>query len=362
MLPEMDLYVESLREVWQSQHLTNEGPKHVALERALKAFLGTSNLSLFNNGTLALVVACQALRLSGEVITTPFTFAATPHILSWNNITPVFADIDPVTMNIDPKRIENLITNRTTAILAVHVYGMPCDVDAIQAIADRHGLKVIYDGAHAFGTRLGGRPITQFGDATALSFHATKLFHSAEGGALIVQDAEIKTRVDLLKNFGIADDETVFLPGINGKMNELQAALGLLTLQMVDGEIARRKEISAIYYERLQNIRGLRLRVKPSDVELSQQYFPILIEPDEAGKTRDQVLAIVREFNVFPRKYFAPLCSEYSCYRLLPSSNPAYLPVAHRVAAQIMCLPFYGGLTNEDVYKICDILAFALRH
>jgi dTDP-4-amino-4,6-dideoxygalactose transaminase len=354
MLPPLEDYVDELRDIWESRWLTNVGVKHVALERALATFFDNKNISLFNNGTIALVTACQALRLSGEVITTPFTFSATPHVLSWNNITPVFADIDPVTMTLDPENIEPLITGRTSAILAVHVYGLPCDVEGIQSVANRHGLRVVYDAAHAFGTRIQERLLTDFGDASMLSFHATKLFHTAEGGALLVRDPIVKERVDFLKNFGIKDEFTVLMPGINGKMSELQAALGLLILKMVAGEREKRRAIAEIYRGRLADIDGISVPMMPYGVESSYQYFPIRIERKRV--TRDDVFGGLRRFNVFARKYFYPLCSDYSCYRMLPSAHPSYLPVAHKAASEVLCLPFYGALEDDDVHRICDII------
>jgi len=359
ILPSLDDYMGELQEIWESHWLTNVGAKHVALERALATFFENKNISLFNNGTIALVTACQALRLSGEVITTPFTFPATPHVLSWNNITPVFADIDSVTMTLDPKNIEPLITGRTSAILAVHVYGLPCDVEGIQSVADRHGLRVVYDAAHAFGTRIQGRPVTDFGDASMLSFHATKLFHTAEGGALLVRDPVVKDRVDFLKNFGIKDEFTVLMPGINGKMSELHAALGLLTLRMVAGEREKRRAIAEIYCKRLAEIDGASAPQMPFGVESSYQYFPIRIERKRV--TRDDVFGGLRQFNVFARKYFYPLCSDYSCYRMLPTAHPSYLPVAHKVASEVLCLPFYGALEHADVHRICDIIRYLVR-
>jgi len=360
MLPPLDEYMDELREVWESQWLTNVGAKHVALERALGAFLGTDNVCLFNNGTIAMVTACQALRLSGEVITTPFTFAATPHVLSWNNITPVFADIDPVAMTLDPGKIEPLITGRTSAILGVHVYGIPCDVEGIQSVADRHGVRVVYDAAHAFGTRVDGKLVTDFGDASMLSFHATKLFHTAEGGALVVHDSQVKERVDFLKNFGIQDEVTVLMPGINGKMNELQAALGLLTLKMVSREREKRQAIAKVYHERLCEISGVILPRIDGRIDPSHQYFPIRVDADKACRSRDEVFDGLRRYNVYARKYFYPLCSDYSCYRMLPSAHPSYLPVAHNVASQVLCLPFYGGLGDDEVHRICDIIEWLI--
>jgi len=355
-------YVKRLEAIWASGWFANSGPQHAELERALAAYLQAPQLSLFNNGTIAMIVACQALRLSGEVITTPFTFPATPHVLSWNGITPVFADIDPASMNLDPHNIEPLITNRTSAILAVHVYGTPCDVTALQKVADSHGLKVVYDGAHAFGMEIDGRAITSFGDATMLSFHATKLFHTAEGGALVVQDENVKARIDLLKNFGIKNEFEVVMPGINGKMSELQAALGLEVLRCLDAERAERARVAAVYRARVADMPGVVLAAEPPGVRPSYQYFVARIGGEGARHSRDDVFHGLREFNIYARKYFYPLCSEYSCYRMLPSASPALLPVAHRVAGEVLCLPFYGALGNADVERICDALEYLLTH
>jgi dTDP-4-amino-4,6-dideoxygalactose transaminase len=360
MLPPLEDYVALLEEVWSSAQLSNGGPQHKLLEAALGEYFNNVNISLFNNGTIALVTACQALRLSGEVITTPFTFPATPHVLSWNNITPVFADIDPVTMNLDPANIEPLISAHTSAILAVHVYGTPCDVKGIQEVADRHGLHVIYDAAHAFGTRIDGRSVTDFGDITMLSFHATKLFQTAEGGALVARDPIVKRRIDYLKNFGIQNETTVLMPGINGKMNELQAALGRLTLEMVDAEQERRRKIGEIYRERLGPVEGISLPVQSEHFTPSQQYFPIRIDAAICGVTRDFLHDGLREYNVYARRYFFPLCSEFSCYRMLPSAHPSYLQVAHLASTEVMCLPYYGALTSDEAHRICDILLFLM--
>lgn len=355
MLPPIEGYFDRLQDIWDSAQLSNGGAQHQELESALGAYFENPNISLFNNGTIALVTACQALRLSGEVITTPFTFPATPHVLSWNNITPVFADIDPVTMNLDPANIEPLISAHTTAILAVHVYGTPCDVEGIQQVADRHGLRVIYDAAHAFGTRVNDRSITSFGDTTMLSFHATKLFHTAEGGALVARDPAVKRRIDYLKNFGIQNEHTVLMPGINGKMSELHAAMGMLTLGMVDAERKRREQIGAIYRERLSPVYGLTMPVRSPDFTSSEQYFAIRIDAQACGITRDAMFEQLKEYNVFARRYFYPLCSDYSCYRMLPSAHPSYLPNAHRAATEVLCLPYYGALSDDDVHQICDI-------
>jgi dTDP-4-amino-4,6-dideoxygalactose transaminase len=291
-MPPLDRFQASLEEIWRSRWLTNGGVFHQRLERAIGDYLGTPHVSIFCNGTIALLVALQALRIaSGEVITTPFTFPATPHVLHWNGVVPVFGDIDPVTFNLDPTRIESLITPRTVAILPVHVFGNPCDVSAIEAIAERYGLKVIYDAAHAFGVRKEGRSIAEWGDLTMLSFHATKLFTTVEGGALISGSDKLKTRIDFLKNFGIAGPETVVGPGINGKMNELQSAYGLLHLEMVAEEIRRRRELVALYRERLAAVRGLTLQRDIPGVEHNHAYFPALVDPAAFGMDRDELHA-----------------------------------------------------------------------
>lgn len=360
LLPPLEGYIERLREIWASGWLANGGDQHQRLESALAGHLGSPHLSLFNNGTLGLIVACQALRLSGEVITTPFSFPATPHVLSWNAVTPVFADVEPGTMNIDPARIESLITGRTTGILGVHVYGTPCQVDAIDDLARNYGLKVIYDGAHAFGAQIDGRPIASFGDATMFSFHATKLFHTAEGGALAVRDAPTKQRIDLLKNFGIKNEHEVVLPGINGKMSELSAALGLEVLACVDAERAKRQRVADIYLSRLARHEGVVALRPPANVRDSLQYFVIRIDAQHTGVSRDQLHERLRTCNIVTRKYFYPLCSQYSCYRHLPSAQPDQLPVATRLSTQVLCLPFFGGLTDEDAHRICDAIDWGL--
>ena len=280
MLPPLSEYTALLQEVWDSGWLANGGEQHRALEAELVQWLRVPHLSLFNNGTIALVVACQALRLAGEVITTPFTFPATPHVLRWNNITPVFADIDPETLCIDPAGVESRVTPSTTGILGVHVYGVPCDVHALDGIARSHGLRVVYDGAHAFGTQIDGQTIASFGDATMLSFHATKLFHTAEGGALAVNDPELKQRIDLLKNFGIKNEEEVVMPGINGKMSEINAAFGMLQLQHVDEALAKRQSIDAAYRQALKGVSGIRCLQSAGEQVANYSYFPILVEAD----------------------------------------------------------------------------------
>jgi len=360
LLPPLEDFTRELRDVWESGWLTNNGPKVRLFEQSLSAFLKTPNLTLFNNGTIALIVACQALRLSGEVITSPFTFAATPHVLTWNNITPVFCDIDDVTLTLDPRKIERLITARTTAILGVHVYGMPCDVFAIKQIADEYGLRVVYDGAHAFCAELNGQPITDFGDATMLSFHATKLFHTAEGGALAVPTLELKHRIELLKNFGIKNEVDVVMPGINGKMNELQAALGLLNLRLIEEEREARSSVAKIYRERLDGVEGITCFSLPPNVRDSMQYFVIRVNASTARISRDELYFRLREYNVYARRYFYPLCSDYNCYRSLPSAAGSSLPVAQRVSREVLALPFYGELGESNVHRICDIILFVV--
>jgi dTDP-4-amino-4,6-dideoxygalactose transaminase len=355
MLPDLQDVSNSLEEIWKEQILTNGGPQHQALERALCQTLKVPSLSLFNNGTIALITACQALELSGEVITTPFTFPATPHILAWNQITPVFCDIDPVTMNIDATKIEALITEKTSAILGVHVYGTPCDVFAIEEIAQRHGLKVIYDAAHAFGVEIAGRGIGSFGDVSMFSFHATKLFHTAEGGC-ITFNPDMKQHVDLLKNFGIKNEDEVILPGINGKMNEIQAALGLINLKSLEEERQRRAEIIKVYREELLDVEGITLVNLPENVRSSFQYFVIRIHQDKFGISRDEVHCRLKDYNVITRKYFNPLCSNYECYRHLPSAQPELLPVAHEIVQEVLVLPLYGQLSIESAKTICAML------
>jgi dTDP-4-amino-4,6-dideoxygalactose transaminase len=361
VLPPLSDYVESLEKIWQSGFMTNGAAQHQALEQALCNYLQAPHLSLFNNGTLALLVACQALEVKGEVVTTPFTFAATPHVLAWNNVTPVFADIDPVSLCIDPNCIEDNVTDKTSAVLGVHVYGMPCNVHAIQSLAQAHSLKVIYDGAHAFGTEIEGKPIVQYGDATMLSFHATKLFHSAEGGALCVANADLKKQVDLLKNFGIKNEEEVLLPGINGKMNELQAALGLLVLQHVDLEKQKRQALRNIYEERINKVPGVQILKAPSHTSDSQQYLIAIIDEAQTGCSRDELHVRLKLYNIISRKYFYPLCSNFDCYKHLPSAQPSRLPNAHRFASQVLSLPLYGNLTADDVHRICDTMVYCLQ-
>ena len=357
LLPPLEAVTARLADVWASGWLTNNGRQQELLEAALRAYLGVPQLSLFNNGTIALFTALRALDLRGEVITTPFTFPATPHALAWSGVTPVFADIDPVRLTLDPARVEEAITPRTTGILGVHVYGIPCDLDGLQQVADRHGLKVIYDGAHAFGTRVNGAGIGTFGDITMLSFHATKLFHTAEGGALACRDEAMRERINQLKNFGIIDPETVLSIGLNGKMNELQAVLGLAVLDCLAEEIDRRKALLQLYRRTLGDIGGVTMVEEPPGIESSYQYCAIRIDEARFGCSRDDVHRALMNHNVISRKYFFPLCSDYACYRDLPSADPARLPVARTAAMQVLCLPLYGSLPPETVQCICDIIA-----
>ena len=357
VLPKIEEVVEKLQDIWQAKYLTNNGPQHAMLEQELEKFLKVPYLSLFNNGTIALIVACQSLRLSGEVITTPFTFAATPHVLTWNNIRPIFCDVDEETMNIDAEKIESMITPHTTAILPVHVFGTPCDVEKIQDVADRYGLKVVYDAAHAFGVEIDGKGIGNFGDISMFSFHATKLYHTVEGGALVHGDKNLKARIDLLKNFGIKNEDEVVMPGINGKLNEVSSAIGRIMLNYVAEERQKRIELHKIYDSELADVEGIKLMPKVADnVKLNYQYYVIRIDAEKFGKSRDEVYDEFKKYNVFTRKYFHPLCSEFTCYRQLNSARKENLPIANKIADQVLSIPMYGELSADDVKKICDIL------
>ena len=354
-LPPLEEYVDLLRDVWDRQWLTNKGHYHDELERGLADYLGVPYVSLFCNGMIALQVGLQALKITGEVITTPYSFVATTHALYWNHCTPVFGDIDTATCNLDPAQIESLITPRTTAILPVHVYGTPCNVDALQRIADTYGLKLFYDAAHAFGVRVGNNSILNFGDLSMLSFHATKVFNTAEGGALITNDSKIKQRIDYLKNFGFADEVTVVAPGTNGKMSELQAALGVVQLRYVDQEIAKRREIDLIYRERLSNIPGIRLMQPLPAASQNYEYFPIFVDDTRYAMSRDSLYGGLEQHGMLGRRYFYPLISEFPTYRGLPSS--ANVPVATTISRQVLCLPIYASLEHSAVKAICEIIA-----
>jgi dTDP-4-amino-4,6-dideoxygalactose transaminase len=355
-LPDLDRFIGRLRTIWGSGWLTNCGAQHAELEATLREALDVPRLSLFNNGTMALLAACRALDLTGEVITTPFTFPATPHVLSWSRLQPVFADIDPATLNIDPACVEALITPATSAILAVHAYGTPCDVDSLQAIAARHGLKVIYDAAHAFGVRVRGRGIGCCGDATAFSFHATKLFHTAEGGAFSTSDPALADRINLLRNFGIVSEEEVELPGLNGKMSELHAALGLTMLEELEDERRHRRAVAEIYLRELAGVPGVTLPALPPDGNRALQYFVIRVDGTQCGCSRDTLQQRLRTFNVFTRKYFYPLCSEYPSYRHLPSAAARRLPVAHQAAREVLCLPLHAEVAPAQARTICQLI------
>lgn len=355
MLPPLEEFLPYLQEIWDNKWLTNNGPFHQRLEEALADELGVEHISLFANGTIALITALQCLRITGEVITTPFSFVATSHSLHWNGVKPVFADIDPVSFNLDPARIEAAITPLTTAIMPVHVYGTPCDVDAIQDIAGRYGLRVIYDAAHAFGVRIGEKSVLTYGDLSVLSFHATKVFNTFEGGAIVCRDRRTKERIDLLKNFGFADEVTVVAPGINGKMNEVQAAFGLLQLKHIDQALERRQAIDEKYRMALTQVRGLRVPELPAGVTVNFSYFPILVD-DQFAVTRDALYDELKSRGIFCRRYFYPLISEFPTYRGLPSSSPDNLPVATKVASQILCLPIHPGLSAEEQQRVIDCI------
>lgn len=354
-LPPLEELIPSLERIWETRVLTNGGPFHQQLEKALCEYLGVPHLALFTNGTIALVTALQALRITGEVITTPYSFVATSHSLLWNGIKPVFVDIDPVTLNIDPARIEAAITPQTTAILAVHCYGRPCDVDAIERIADTYNLKVIYDAAHAFGVKCHCGSVLTHGDLSVLSFHATKVFTTFEGGAIVCPDAKTKQRIDYLKNFGFADEVTVVAPGINGKMCEFSAALGMLQLQHVDRAIAARREVYLEYRRRLAGLRGVELVGDEWLDGNNFSYFPLLIT-DDHPLGREEVCRRLRESGIVARRYFYPLISDMPMYRGLPSAAVENLPVAREAARRILCLPIYDGLDGAAVDRITDLM------
>ena len=354
-LPPLEEFIPYLRRIWDNRILTNGGEFHHKLETELSKYLGVKYVSLFCNGTLALVTALQALEISGEVITTPFSFVATSHSLWWNNIKPVFVDIEPDTFNLNPSKIERAITSKTTAILPVHVYGNPCDVNEIKRISDKYGLKIIYDACHAFGVKKNGESILNFGDLSVLSFHATKVFNTFEGGAIICHDEETKRKIDFLKNFGFAGETTVVSPGINAKMNEFQASLGLLQLKYFKKILSKRKIIADRYRESLKNISGIRFIEDIQGIEHSYAYFPILIEDDFPAK-RDEIYDYLKRHGIYTRRYFYPLISDFPFYRDLESSRKENLPVADFISERIICLPIYYDLTKENLFKICEKL------
>lgn len=352
-LPPLNEFMPYLEQIWESKWLTNNGKFHQQLEIELCKYLGVEYLSLFSNGTLALLTALQTLRISGEVITTPYSFVATAHSILWNNLKPVFVDIDPVTMNIDPAKIEAAITPQTTAILPVHCYATPCDVEKIQKIADIYGLKVIYDAAHAFGVTYKGKSLLEFGDLSILSFHATKVYNTFEGGAIISHDIKTKERIDYLKNFGFADEVTVVAPGINGKMNEVQAAFGLLQLKYVDSAITLRQKIDENYRKLLKDVAGIKCSNELVEVKRNYSYFPILVE-DNYPLTRDELYQKLKDNGIYARRYFYPLISDMPMYRGLPSS--LNLPIAKNISSKILCLPIFPDLTNAEQMRIIDII------
>ncbi len=355
-LPPLEEFTPYLQEIWENKWLTNNGKFHQELEKALCNYLGVKYISLFANGTLALITALQTLKITGEVITTPFSFVASTHSLWWNGIKPVFVDIEKESFNLNPDKIEAAITPHTTAILPVHVYGNPCKHDQIQKIADTYGLKVIYDAAHAFGVKQNGISIAGYGDLSVLSFHATKVFNTFEGGAIVCHDEKTKKRIDDLKNFGFHDETTVVAPGINAKMNEIQAAFGLLQLKYVDEAIARRKKIAERYRELLKEIKGINTFDEIENVTHNYSYFPILIDNIKYGRTRNDVFEKLKTENIYSRKYFYPLISNFSPYKSLESAMPDNLPVAEKIAAQVLCLPIYPVLEFSVLEKICNII------
>lgn len=354
-LPPLHEFTPYLQKIWSNKVLTNGGPMHQQLEEALCDYLGVEHIALFNNCTIALLTALQALRVTGEVVTTPYSFVATSHALLWNGIMPVFADIDPRSLNLDPRRIEASITPQTTAILPVHCYGNPCDVGAIQRIADNYNLRVIYDAAHAFGVRDAGGSILRHGDLSVLSFHATKVFNTFEGGAIVCPDAKTKKRIDHLKNFGFVDEVTVVAAGINGKMSEINAAFGLLQLQHIDKALARRREIDRLYRERLKGTAGIRIVDNTGQKVSNYSYLPILVE-SPYPLSRDALYQRMKEHGVFARRYFYPLISEFPMYRGMPSAQRDNLPVAGAIAQQVLCLPIHPSLEDREVERIAGIV------
>jgi dTDP-4-amino-4,6-dideoxygalactose transaminase len=359
-MPPLEEFIPYLQQIWDSRTLTNGGPFHQQLEEALCSYLGVKHLSLFTNGTIALVTALQALQITGEVITTPYSFVATTHALVWNGIKPVFVDVDPKTLNMDPAKIEAAITPYTTAIMPVHCYGHPCDVDAIQKIADNHKLKVIYDAAHAFGVQCHCGSVLNHGDLSVLSFHATKVFNTFEGGAIICPDAETKLHIDQLKNFGFVDELTVVAPGINGKMSEINAAFGLLQLKHIDEALDRRKEIDATYRELLFNVQGIRCLQDAGEKVSNYAYFPILVQSDYS-LSRDMLYQRLKEHGIYARRYFYPLISDFPMYRSISSGQHHNLAVAVAASAEVLCLPIYPALTNEDIKRVVATISEPFR-
>jgi dTDP-4-amino-4,6-dideoxygalactose transaminase len=356
LLPDLQDFIPYLEDIWKRKWLTNNGHYHQELEKALSEYLKVPHISLFTNGTLPLITALQALRITGEVITAPYSFVATTHSLWWNGIKPVFVDIDGETCNINPEKIEAAITPKTAAIMPVHCYGQPCDVLKIKEIADKYGLKVIYDAAHAFGVESGGKSILEYGDMSTLSFHVTKVYNTVEGGALVCRDAETKRRIDYLKNFGFAGETTVVAPGINGKLDEIRAAYGLLALKKVDEAIASRKRAADLYREGLKNVEGIKYLNNMENVRHNYSYFPVFVNEKEYGMSRDALYFKMQKKNIFGRRYFYPLISAFSTYRGLDSASLENLPVATKVAESVICLPMYAWLEKNNVERIVNII------
>lgn len=359
LLPPLEEFIPYLEKIWESRFLTNGGSMHQALESALCDYLGVRYISLFANGTLALLTALQSLRVTGEVITTPYSFVASSHALTWNGMKPVFVDIDSRTLNLDPAKIEAAITPQTTAILPVHCYGNPCAVDEIQSIADRYNLKVIYDAAHAFAVQDSGGSILRHGDLSVVSFHATKVYNTFEGGAIICPDEKTKQRLDHLKNFGFLDEVTVLMPGINGKLNEVSAAFGLLQLQHIDRALAERKRVDTLYRQALALVPGIHCLERSSQTRDNYAYFPILVE-DDFPLSRDELYEHLRSHAIMVRRYFYPLISDFPMYEALPSASPTNLPVARTVAERVLCLPIYPDLSNSEVLLVVKLISAAL--
>lgn len=371
LLPNLDDFQEMLKEIWESKWITNMGQFHKQLEQALADYLHVPYVCLFTNGTLPLITALQALRITGEVITTPYSFVATTHSIWWNHCKPVFVDIDPNTGNMDPDKIEAAITPATTCIMPVHCYGMPCDTKRIQEVADKYGLKVIYDAAHAFGVEVpaeqyglpaynddGMAGIMNAGDMSTLSFHATKVFNTVEGGALVVHDEKMKRRIDNLKNFGITDEVTVVAPGINGKMDEIRAAYGLVNLQQVDAAINARNNVAKKYCLHLNNVPGIKFWDDIPGILHNYSYFPIFIDGEKFGMSRDDLYFKMKEQGVLSRRYFYPLISNFPTYRGLPTASKENLPVGNKMAEEVLCLPMHHVLTDEDIDRVLNFFIY----
>lgn len=362
LLPNLDEFNELLKQIWDSKWITNNGQFHKQLEKELAEYLSVPYLSLFTNGTLPLLTALQALRITGEVITTPYSFVATTHSIWWNGCKPVFVDVDPATGNMNPEKIEAAITPRTTAIMPVHVYGKPCDTKLIQKIANTYGLKVIYDAAHAFGVKEDGVSVLNAGDMSTLSFHATKVFNTIEGGAMIMKDAETKKRIDDLKNFGFHNETTVVAPGINSKMDEMRSAYGLLNLKQVDSAIVARKKVAKTYYDALKEVKGisfypyLKETFENEHLHYNYAYMPMFIDAEEYGMTRDDLYAKMKAANVLGRRYFYPLITDFNTYKGCPGAEKSNLPVAHKMADSVICLPMHHVLSEEDINRTLELI------